>query len=158
MQQQQHGGGGGGASGGGPAQQFGAQQVEMPPPFSPAGGAGQRISLAEAPSPISSRPPASTPAKQYDELGASGAGAVGFDAEGLAAAAAGEEGASGGSAGNRWPRQETLELLKIRSDMDAAFRDATLKGPLWEQVSRYVTSYLNCGMNHSPRRRPGAPP
>ena len=114
----------------------------MPPPFSPAGGASQRISLAEAPSPISSRPPASSsaPAQQYDELGASGAGAVlGFDAEGLAAAAAGEEGASGGSAGNRWPRQETLELLKIRSDMDAAFRDATLKGPLWEQVSRYST-------------------
>ena len=134
MQQQQHGrgGGGGGGGGGGPAQQFGAQQVEMPPPFSPAGGAGQRISLAEAPSPISSRPPA----QQYDELGASSAGAGSFDAEGLAAAAAGEEGASGGSAGNRWPRQETLELLKIRSEMDAAFRDATLKGPLWEQVSR----------------------
>jgi hypothetical protein len=157
MQQQQHGGGGG-ASGGGPAQQFCAQQVEMPLPFSPVGGAGQRISLAEAPSPISSRPPAPAPAQQYDELGPSGAGAVGFDAEGLAAAAAGEDGASGGSAGNRWPRQETLELLKIRSDMDTAFRDATLKAPLWEQVSRYVTSYLNCGMNHSPRRRPGAPP
>ena len=136
QQQQQHGrgGGGGGGGGGGPAQQFGAQQVEMPPPFSPAGGAGQRISLAEEPSPISSRPPA--PAQQYDELGASSAGAGSFDAEGLAAAAAGEEGASGGSAGNRWPRQETLELLKIRSEMDAAFRDATLKGPLWEQVSR----------------------
>jgi hypothetical protein len=29
-----------------------------------------------------------------------------------------------------------LALLKIRSDMDAAFRDATLKGPLWEEVSR----------------------
>ncbi|XP_066373372.1 trihelix transcription factor GTL1-like isoform X1 [Miscanthus floridulus] len=152
--QQQHGGGGGGggggASGGGPAQQFGAQQVEMPPPFSPAGGAGKRISLAEAPSPISSRPPASSaPAQQYDELGASGPGAVGFDAEGLAAAAAGEEGASGGSAGNRWPRQETLELLKIRSDMDAAFRDATLKGPLWEQVSRKLAEK---GYNRSAKK------
>ncbi|GMH17107.1 hypothetical protein Nepgr_018948 [Nepenthes gracilis] len=39
-------------------------------------------------------------------------------------------------AGNRWPRQETLTLLKIRSDMDAIFRDSTLKGPLWEEVSR----------------------
>ncbi|PSS00065.1 Trihelix transcription factor GT-2 like [Actinidia chinensis var. chinensis] len=38
--------------------------------------------------------------------------------------------------GNRWPRQETLALLKIRSDMDAAFRDSSLKGPLWEEVSR----------------------
>ncbi|KAB1220851.1 Trihelix transcription factor GT-2 [Morella rubra] len=38
--------------------------------------------------------------------------------------------------GNRWPRQETLALLKIRSDMDVAFRDASVKGPLWEEVSR----------------------
>ncbi|KAK7391259.1 hypothetical protein VNO78_19672 [Psophocarpus tetragonolobus] len=38
--------------------------------------------------------------------------------------------------GNRWPRQETLALLKIRSDMDAIFRDSSLKGPLWEEVAR----------------------
>ncbi|XVF64342.1 hypothetical protein PTKIN_Ptkin09bG0161800 [Pterospermum kingtungense] len=38
--------------------------------------------------------------------------------------------------GNRWPRQETLALLKIRSDMDFTFRDASVKGPLWEEVSR----------------------
>jgi len=60
-----------------------------------------------------------------------------FDEEALAAAAAGEEGAAGGAGGNRWPRQETLALLKIRSEMDAAFREAALKGPLWEEVSRY---------------------
>ncbi|GLU07004.1 hypothetical protein SLE2022_239840 [Rubroshorea leprosula] len=42
----------------------------------------------------------------------------------------------GGFGGNRWPRQETLALLKIRSDMDVAFRDASVKGPLWEEVSR----------------------
>ncbi|XP_034674361.1 trihelix transcription factor GT-2-like [Vitis riparia] len=47
----------------------------------------------------------------------------------------GEEG-DRGSAGNRWPRQETLALLKIRSDMDVTFRDSSLKGPLWEEVSR----------------------
>ncbi|XP_004496472.1 trihelix transcription factor GT-2-like [Cicer arietinum] len=41
-----------------------------------------------------------------------------------------------GSGGNRWPRQETLALLKIRSDMDGVFRDSSLKGPLWEEVSR----------------------
>ncbi|CAN4081169.1 unnamed protein product [Withania somnifera] len=40
------------------------------------------------------------------------------------------------SGGNRWPRQETIALLKIRSDMDVVFRDSSLKGPLWEQVSR----------------------
>ncbi|XP_057968965.1 trihelix transcription factor DF1-like [Malania oleifera] len=39
-------------------------------------------------------------------------------------------------AGNRWPREETLALLKIRSDMDVAFRDSSLKAPLWEEVSR----------------------
>ncbi|BAB90489.1 hypothetical protein [Oryza sativa Japonica Group] len=43
----------------------------------------------------------------------------------------GEEGdRSGSRAGNRWPRQETLALLKIRSEMDVAFREAVLKGPL----------------------------
>ncbi|KAL8059452.1 hypothetical protein ABFX02_03G089000 [Erythranthe guttata] len=45
-------------------------------------------------------------------------------------------GGGGGGGGNRWPRQETLALLKIRSDMDVAFRDASLKGPLWDEVSR----------------------
>eukprot|EP00249_Psilotum_nudum_P015135 c25182_g1_i1 orf=637-2685(-) len=41
-----------------------------------------------------------------------------------------------GSIGNRWPRQETLALLQIRADMDAHFRDSSLKAPLWEDVSR----------------------
>lgn len=40
------------------------------------------------------------------------------------------------SGGNRWPRQETVALLKIRSQMDDAFRDSSLKAPLWEDVSR----------------------
>lgn len=92
--------------------------------------------MAEAPSPISSRPPAPGPQQQHLNNELAGPGAVGFDEEALAAAAAGEEGLGGGAGGNRWPRQETLALLKIRSDMDAAFRDATLKGPLWEEVSR----------------------
>ncbi|KAH6835233.1 Duplicated homeodomain-like superfamily protein [Perilla frutescens var. hirtella] len=46
------------------------------------------------------------------------------------------ERSGGGGGGNRWPRQETLALLKIRSDMDVAFRDSSLKGPLWDEVSR----------------------
>uniref|UniRef100_A0ACD5U534 Uncharacterized protein n=1 Tax=Avena sativa TaxID=4498 RepID=A0ACD5U534_AVESA len=137
MQQQQQPQGGGG--GGGPAQQFGLHPPEMPP-FSPPGSAAQqRISMPEGPSPISSRPPAPPPVQQQQQQlsnDLASAGAVGFDEEALAAAAAGEEGASGGAGGNRWPRQETLALLKIRSDMDAAFRDAALKGPLWEEVSR----------------------
>ncbi|RZC91022.1 hypothetical protein C5167_028856 [Papaver somniferum] len=47
-----------------------------------------------------------------------------------------EEGDRNSSGGSRWPRQETMALLKIRSDMDVIFRDSTLKGPLWEEVSR----------------------
>ncbi|KAI5061838.1 hypothetical protein GOP47_0022377 [Adiantum capillus-veneris] len=42
----------------------------------------------------------------------------------------------GGSGGNRWPRQETLALLKVRSEMDSSFRDSSLKRPLWDEVSR----------------------
>ncbi|KAG9143769.1 hypothetical protein Leryth_011430 [Lithospermum erythrorhizon] len=38
--------------------------------------------------------------------------------------------------GKRWPRQETMALLKIRSEMDGAFRDSCLKGPLWDEVCR----------------------
>ncbi|XP_051137354.1 trihelix transcription factor GTL1-like isoform X2 [Andrographis paniculata] len=71
------------------------------------------LGIAEAASPISSRPPAPPMMVQ---------------------ATAGV-GSSSGS-GNRWPRQETLALLQIRSEMDAAFRDATPKAPLWDQVSR----------------------
>ncbi|OVA20127.1 SANT/Myb domain [Macleaya cordata] len=42
----------------------------------------------------------------------------------------------GGGAGNRWPQEETLALLRIRSEMDAQFRDANPNGLLWEIVSR----------------------
>jgi len=48
----------------------------------------------------------------------------------------GEEGRSTGGGGNRWPRQETLLLIQIRSEMDSNFRDSGLKGPLWEDVAR----------------------
>nr|CAD1844485.1 unnamed protein product [Ananas comosus var. bracteatus] len=69
----------------------------------------------------------------FEEL-VSGAGGGGFpDDEALAGAS---DEAERGGAGNRWPKQETLALIKIRSEMDAAFREATLKGPLWEEVSR----------------------
>ncbi|CAN1801940.1 Trihelix transcription factor DF1 [Linum perenne] len=65
--------------------------------------------------------------------GGSGAGHVG-------SSSGGEEDRVGSGdrsfGGNRWPRQETLALLKIRTDMDATFRDASVKGPLWEDVSR----------------------
>lgn len=37
----------------------------------------------------------------------------------------------------RWPRQETLTLLEIRSRLDSKFKEANQKGPLWDEVSRY---------------------
>uniref|UniRef100_A0A9I9D211 Myb-like domain-containing protein n=2 Tax=Cucumis melo TaxID=3656 RepID=A0A9I9D211_CUCME len=51
--------------------------------------------------------------------------------------------------GNRWPRQETLALLKIRSDMDTIFRDATHKAPLWDEVSRKLGEL---GFNRTPKK------
>ncbi|GLT32131.1 hypothetical protein SLA2020_068190 [Shorea laevis] len=51
--------------------------------------------------------------------------------------------------GNRWPRQETLALLKIRSDMNTAFRDSSPKGPLWEAVSRKLAEL---GYNRSAKK------
>lgn len=44
-------------------------------------------------------------------------------------------GGDGGTA--RWPRQETLTLLEIRSRLDSKFKEANQKGPIWDEVSRY---------------------
>ena len=99
------------------------------------GGSGQLV--VEEASPISSRPPASASAPvNLDELMPLQGDEVGDEAD----RAGGAGGGVGG--GNRWPRQETLALLRIRSEMDAVFRDATLKGPLWEDVSRYPFFFL----------------
>ncbi|KAL5710769.1 hypothetical protein ACHQM5_021295 [Ranunculus cassubicifolius] len=38
----------------------------------------------------------------------------------------------------RWPRQETLTLLEIRSHLDSKFKEANQKGPLWDEVSRIM--------------------
>jgi len=62
------------------------------------------------------------------------AAASGFDDETMGSGGGG--GGSSGASSNRWPREETQALIRIRSEMDATFRDATLKGPLWEDVSR----------------------
>ncbi|KAL8030804.1 hypothetical protein ABFX02_14G309900 [Erythranthe guttata] len=58
-------------------------------------------------------------------------------------------GGGGGGGGNRWPRQETLALLKIRSEMDVTFRDSSLKGPLWEEVSRKMAEL---GFQRNPKK------
>ena len=43
---------------------------------------------------------------------------------------------AGAGGGHRWPREETLALIGIRTEMDADFRNAPLKAPLWEDVAR----------------------
>ncbi|XP_022957886.1 trihelix transcription factor GTL1-like isoform X1 [Cucurbita moschata] len=104
----------------------------------------------EVASPISSRPPASS-SLNYEEifrLSTTVQMPVVGDDEGLAGDDADRTTGSSG-AGNRWPRQETLALLRIRSDMDSAFRDATLKGPLWDEVSRKLTEL---GYNRSAKK------
>ncbi|XP_075110127.1 trihelix transcription factor PTL-like isoform X1 [Nicotiana tabacum] len=46
----------------------------------------------------------------------------------------------GGDGGNgRWPRQETLTLLEVRSQLDSKFKEANQKGPLWDEVSRIMS-------------------
>lgn len=45
----------------------------------------------------------------------------------------------GGSGSGRWPRQETLTLLEIRSRLDSKFKEANQKGPLWDEVSRIMS-------------------
>ncbi|XP_011081350.1 trihelix transcription factor GTL1 isoform X2 [Sesamum indicum] len=120
MQHQQQEGGGGPQSLGGYPQ---VQPQSAPPEVVISSDEHQKfgdLGIAEAASPISSRPPAPGAIANND-----------FE-EVIRATAEG----AGGASGNRWPRQETLALLQIRSEMDTAFRDATLKGPLWEQVSR----------------------
>ncbi|PIA41711.1 hypothetical protein AQUCO_02200261v1 [Aquilegia coerulea] len=52
--------------------------------------------------------------------------------------------------GGLWQCQETMDLLKIRLEMEPTLLNATLKGPLWEDVSRklaekgYTRSAKNC--------------
>nr|GMC86272.1 trihelix transcription factor PTL-like [Ipomoea batatas] len=48
------------------------------------------------------------------------------------------ETAGGGGGSGRWPRQETLTLLEIRSRLDSKFKEANQKGPLWDEVSRIM--------------------
>lgn len=56
---------------------------------------------------------------------------------GLEMEASGLGAADGGT--GRWPRQETLTLLEIRSRLDPKFKEANQKGPLWDEVSRIMS-------------------
>ncbi|KAK4432533.1 Trihelix transcription factor PTL [Sesamum alatum] len=49
-------------------------------------------------------------------------------------------GGGGGDGGTgRWPRQETLTLLEIRSRLNPKFKEANQKGPLWDEISRIMS-------------------
>ncbi|KAH9316876.1 hypothetical protein KI387_018645 [Taxus chinensis] len=155
MQQATTGGGGGGGGGGASAQQYG---VSVAPDVAQFGGVrpphGHMLGISHDPTPqhlqllkhsshkedsslneISPPPPPQRSGATFDQLmpsGGSGGGGVFGEEEALPP----DDCERGGPVGNRWPRQETLALLKIRSEMDGTFRDASLKGPLWEDVSR----------------------
>ncbi|XP_010499863.1 PREDICTED: trihelix transcription factor GTL1-like isoform X2 [Camelina sativa] len=105
------------------------------------GGGGGGNEVVEEASPISSRPPAN-----LEELMRFSAAAA-DDGGGLGGGGGG--GSASSSSGTRWPREETLALLRIRSDMDSTFRDATLKAPLWEHVSRKL---LELGYKRSAKK------
>ncbi|KAF8089392.1 hypothetical protein N665_0507s0011 [Sinapis alba] len=98
------------------------------------GGGGNEV--VEEASPISSRPPANMEELMRFSAAADDGGVLGG-------------GSSSSSSGNRWPREETLALLRIRSEMDSTFRDATLKAPLWEHVSRKL---LELGYKRSAKK------
>ncbi|KAF2307582.1 hypothetical protein GH714_029907 [Hevea brasiliensis] len=50
-----------------------------------------------------------------------------------------EVGSFGGDGGTgRWPRQETLTLLEIRSRLDSKFKEANQKGPLWDEMRKLI--------------------
>nr|XP_027066597.1 trihelix transcription factor PTL-like [Coffea arabica] len=70
--------------------------------------------------------------------GLSTGAAIGFGSGGLEMeAGCGLGGGDGGT--GRWPRQETLTLLEIRSRLDPKFKEANQKGPLWDEVSRIMS-------------------
>uniref|UniRef100_A0A3B6PNQ5 Myb-like domain-containing protein n=1 Tax=Triticum aestivum TaxID=4565 RepID=A0A3B6PNQ5_WHEAT len=101
------------------------------------------VSSIPSPSPPPMQPqPAGTNLDQLPAAGpGSGSGAVNFhhdDDNMLVDAGSGRSGgdAGAGGSGSRWPREETVALIRIRSEMDAAFRNAALKAPIWEEVSR----------------------
>ncbi|KAL3536149.1 hypothetical protein ACH5RR_004610 [Cinchona calisaya] len=62
---------------------------------------------------------------------------VGYTGGGLEMEGCGIVGGDGGA--GRWPRQETLTLLEIRSRLDPKFKEANQKGPLWDEVSRIMS-------------------
>lgn len=76
-------------------------------------------------------PPTTTATNTNTVVPTSNATLTGLDAD---AACLGGDASTG-----RWPRQETLTLLEIRSRLDSKFKEANQKGPLWDEVSRIMS-------------------
>uniref|UniRef100_A0A0A9DG78 Myb-like domain-containing protein n=1 Tax=Arundo donax TaxID=35708 RepID=A0A0A9DG78_ARUDO len=96
------------------------------------------VSVTSIPRPLMPLQPAATSA--FEELSADVPGGIAAgnlqDDDVPADVGAASGAGAPGSGGNRWPREETLALIRIRSEMDADFRNAPLKAPLWEDVAR----------------------
>jgi hypothetical protein len=60
---------------------------------------------------------------------------------------AGDDGDGGGA---RWPRQETLTLLEVRTRLNTRFRQSIQKAPLWDEVSRIMAEEY--GYNRSGKK------
>ena len=111
-------------------------------PFSPTPTGPASVAAIIPPPPmVLQAAAAGTTRGNFEELPAGGPGAAaaaGLQDDDLPAdvVGAGGAGASGSGGGHRWPREETLALIGIRTEMDADFRNAPLKAPLWEDVAR----------------------
>lgn len=85
---------------------------------------------------------ATTSAAAAASVSAAAAATVGINAATPSFSGLDADGGSfGGDIGGtgRWPRQETLTLLEIRSRLDPKFKEANQKGPLWDEVSRIMS-------------------
>lgn len=127
---------------GGAGYPYGPPLTGMAPCLPQPASAAVPVSSIPSPSPSPMQPqPAGTNFEQLTAAGpGSGGGTVSFHdddnmpVDGGSGRSAGDAGAGG--SGSRWPREETVALIRIRSEMDAAFRNAALKAPVWEEVSR----------------------
>ncbi|PUZ76809.1 hypothetical protein GQ55_1G320000 [Panicum hallii var. hallii] len=110
-------------------------------PFSPTPTGPASVAAIIPPLPMELQSAAAGTARgNFEELPAGGSSAAAAaslqDDDVPADVGAGGAGASGSGGGHRWPREETLALIRIRTEMDADFRNAPLKAPLWEDVAR----------------------
>ncbi|KAL5208474.1 hypothetical protein ABZP36_032909 [Zizania latifolia] len=128
----QHFQGGGEPPYGAPTQTMPTFSLPLPPATVPAPAAARGVVLPTQPQLAVMAP------EEFPPAAGSGSAAVNFHDDDMMTldVVGGSSGGGAGGSGNRWPREETLALIRIRSEMDAAFRNAALKAPVWEELSR----------------------